>query len=33
MPVQIGPKNAPACKKSYDFWDARVQHPTVLDLN
>ena len=32
VPVQIGPKNAPACKKSYDFWDACVQQPIALDL-
>ena len=33
VPVQIGPKNVAACKKSYDFWEARVQHPTALGLN
>ena len=33
VPMQIGPKNAPECKKSYNFWDVFVQHLTALDLN
>ena len=32
MPVQIGQKMRLRTKKGYDFWDARVQHTTALDL-